>query len=90
VLSYQTRLGRTSVIARRRGGLPGGILLKYPGLIILMPLVRLLRAFTWFAKHDQRVLLIFLFTWPMYLLAASFWSFGFLTEVWKSNADSKD
>jgi glycosyltransferase involved in cell wall biosynthesis len=90
VLSYQTRLGKTSVIARRRGSLPGGILLKYPALIILMPLVRLLRAFTWFAKHDQRVLLIFLLTWPMYLLAAAFWSFGFLSEVWKSNNGEPD
>lgn len=83
VLSYQIRLAKTSVVARRRGDLPGGLLLKYPMLIILMPLVRLLRAFIWFAKYDKRVLLIFLLTWPMYLLAASFWSFGFLTEAWK-------
>lgn len=83
VLSYQIRLAKTSVVARRRGDLPGGLLLKYPMLIILMPLVRLLRAFIWFAKYDKWVLLIFLLTWPMYLLAASFWSFGFLTEAWK-------
>jgi glycosyltransferase involved in cell wall biosynthesis len=83
VLSYQIRLGKTSVIARRRGRLPGAILLKYPSLIILMPFVRLFRAFTWFAKYDKRVLLIFLLAWPMYLLAASFWSFGFLSEVLK-------
>lgn len=85
VLSYQTRLGKTSVIARRRGGLPGSILLKYPSLIVLMPLVRLFRAFTWFAKYDKLVLLMFLLLWPMYLLAASFWSFGFLSEVLKRN-----
>jgi glycosyltransferase involved in cell wall biosynthesis len=85
VLSYQIRLGKTSVIARRRGSLPGGILLKYPTLIILMPLVRLLRAFTWFAKYDQRIFLIFLLMWPMYLLASSFWSFGFLSEAWKTD-----
>jgi glycosyltransferase involved in cell wall biosynthesis len=89
VLSYQIRLGRTSVIARRRGdGLGffgrdarGELLFKYPPLIVLMPLVRLLRAFTWFAKYDKRVFLGFLLAWPMYLLAASFWSFGFLSEV---------
>lgn len=84
VLSYQTRLGRTSLIARRRAGdLPGGILLKYPPLIILLPLVRLVRAVTWFARYDKRVLLIFLLTWPMYLLAASFWSYGFLRQWWE-------
>lgn len=84
VLSYQTRLGKTSVIARQRGGLPGGILLKYPPLILLMPFVRLFRAVTWFAKYDRKVLLVFFLIWPMYLLAASFWSFGFLSEAGKS------
>lgn len=88
VLSYQIRLGKTSVIARQRGSLPGGILLKHPTLILLMPFVRLLRAFTWFAKHDQRIFLIFLLTWPMYLLAGAFWSFGFLSEAWKSSDQS--
>jgi GT2 family glycosyltransferase len=80
VLGYQIDLGRLSAVARRRGGLPGGFLLKYPPLILLMPFVRLFRAFTWFAKHDRSVLLVFLFIWPMYLLAAGFWSFGFLSE----------
>jgi GT2 family glycosyltransferase len=83
VLSYQTRLGRTSVIARRRSDMSGGILLRYPMLVVLMPWARLLWAFTWFAKHDRRVLFMFLWTWPMYLLAASFWSFGFLSEARK-------
>jgi len=80
VLSHQIRLGRTSAVARKRGGLPGGILLKYPPLILLMPFARLLRAFKWFAKYDWKVLLKFLLIWPAYLLAASFWSFGFLRE----------
>ena len=80
ILYYQIDLGRFSAIARKRGGLPGGILLKYPPLILLMPFARLLRAFTWFAKHDKRLLLRFLLIWPAYLLATSFWSFGFLAE----------
>jgi hypothetical protein len=84
VLSYQSRLGETSVIARRRGDLPGRFLLKYPLLILLMPFVRLFRAVTWFAKHDRNVLLMFFLIWPMYLLAAGFWSFGFLREAWKT------
>ena len=83
VFYYQIDLGRFSAIARKRGGLAGGILLKYPPLILLMPFARLLRAFTWLAKHDRKVLFAFLLIWPAYLLAASFWSFGFLAECRK-------
>ncbi len=89
VLYYQIDLGRFSAIARKRGGLPGSILLKYPPLILLMPLARILRAFTWFAKHDRKVLLRFLLIWPAYLLAASFWSSGFLRECRKKNLDAR-
>jgi len=89
VLYYQIDLGRFSAIARKRGGLAGGILLKFPPLILLMPFARLLRAFTWFAKHDWKVFLRFLLIWPAYLLAASFWSFGFLTERGKKNLDPR-
>ena len=85
VLGYQINLGSLSAVARRRGGLPGGILLKYPPLILLMPFMRTYRAFLWFAKHDLHVLLVFLFIWPMYLVAAGFWSWGFLKEAWGGN-----
>jgi len=77
VLSYQISLGRCSAEARRRGGLPGDVLLRYPALISLMPFVRLARAASWFARVDRRALLIFLVISPMYLLAACYWSFGF-------------
>lgn len=77
VLSYQISLGRCSAEARRRGGLPGDVLLRYPALISLMPLVRLVRAVSWFARVDRQALLIFLLVSPMYLLAACYWSFGF-------------
>jgi len=86
VLYYQIDLGRFSAIARKRGGLAGGILLNFPPLILLMPFARLLRAFTWFAKHDGKVLLRFLLIWPAYLLAGSFWSFGFLAECRKKSS----
>ncbi|HKO96208.1 MAG TPA: glycosyltransferase [Pyrinomonadaceae bacterium] len=88
VLGYQVDLGRLSAVARRRGGLPGGFLLKYPLLVLLMPFARTWRAFVWFAKHDHSVLLLFLLIWPMYLLAATFWSFGFLSESWKGKAQT--
>lgn len=81
VLTYQVALGRTSALARRRGGLPGKILLVYPALVALMPFVRTARAARWLAKYDKRAFLLFLLIWPAYLLAASFWSFGFLEEA---------
>jgi GT2 family glycosyltransferase len=87
VLSYQLELGRTSAIARRRGGLPGKILLKYPALITLMPFVRTARAAQWLAKYDKKMLMMFFIVWPFYLLAASFWSFGFLQEVVNDSQD---
>ncbi len=82
VLGYQVDLGRLSAVARRRGGLPGSILLKYPPLVLLMPFVRTFKAMAWFARHDGRVFLLFLLIWPIYLLAAAFWSYGFLSERW--------
>ena len=77
VLSYQVSLGRCSAEARRRGGMPGDILLRYPLLIVLMPIVRVFRAASWLAKTDLRTLLMFVAISPMYFLAACFWSFGF-------------
>jgi len=77
VLSYQVSLGRCSAEARRRGGLPGDVLLRHPVLITLMPLVRLLRAAKWLARMDRKTFLMFLLISPMYLLGGCFWSVGF-------------
>ncbi|MFI5247259.1 MAG: glycosyltransferase, partial [Nitrospirales bacterium] len=81
VLFYQVDLGRHSAAARRRGGLPGQILLRHPSLILIMPFVRFKNAVKWFALHDWRTLGVFLLLSPMYLLAAFFWSVGFYREV---------
>ncbi|HXG67627.1 MAG TPA: glycosyltransferase [Blastocatellia bacterium] len=81
VLSYQVNLGRLSAMARRRGGLPGSFLLRYPALIVLMPFARLFRALQWLAAHDRRALLGLLVFWPFYLLAAGFWAFGFYQGI---------
>ena len=78
VLSYQISLGRCSAEARRRGGLPGDFLLRYPFLILLMPLVRFARAALWLAKTQREALIPLILISPMFLLAAAFWSFGFL------------
>ncbi len=77
VLSYQVSLGRWSAEARRRGGLPGDVLLRRRALIALMPFVRLARAAAWLAKTDARTFLAFLLISPMYLIAGCYWSFGF-------------
>ena len=89
VLKYQVDLGRTSAMARRRSSLPGSILLKYPPLVLLMPFVRTWNALVWFVKHDRKTLLPFLLVWPIYLLAAMFWSYGFMSEGWQRRTDSK-
>ena len=77
VLSYQVSLGRMSAIARKRAGMPGKLLLDHPILLLLMPGVRTVRAMRWLAAHDRSLLLLFLCIWPLYLLAAGFWSYGF-------------
>jgi GT2 family glycosyltransferase len=77
VLSYQVSLGRWSAQARRRGGLPGDVLLRHPSLILLMPLVRFARAAIWLARTGGQAFLAFVVISPMYLLAACYWSFGF-------------
>lgn len=89
VLSYQTRLGKTSAIARKRGAglgsLGGDVLFRYPILIGLMPFARLKNAVRWLASYDRKALLLFLLVWPLYLLAAAFWSFGFFQGVREKN-----
>jgi glycosyltransferase involved in cell wall biosynthesis len=89
VLSYQTRLGKTSAIARKRGqglgSFGGDILFRYPILIALMPFARLKNAVIWLAAHDKKALLVMLLVWPMYLIAAAFWSFGFFQGVREEN-----
>jgi glycosyltransferase involved in cell wall biosynthesis len=82
VLSYQVSLGKLSAVARRRGGLPGSFLLDYPILVLLMPFVRTFNAVKWLvAIKDKEALRVLLLLWPMYLLAATFWSYGFLQEA---------
>ena len=84
VLSHQAKLGGTSALARRRGGLAGGILLRYPALIIFMPFYRTMRAALWFFSNDRKVFVFFLAAWPLYLLAALCWSWGFMGEALKA------
>lgn len=90
VLSYQVNLGRWSAVARKRGRLPGTILLRHPALLVLMPLVRTFNAAKWLAAHDRKTFLVFLFLSPLYLLAASFWSYGFFKQVRSGSGQSHE
>jgi len=81
VLSYQISLGACSAEARRRGALPGDVLLRHPILITLMPFVRLFRAASWLVRLDLKTFLMFLLISPMYLLGSGLWSFGFFKGV---------
>ncbi|HET9531953.1 MAG TPA: glycosyltransferase [Blastocatellia bacterium] len=81
VLNYQIELGLYSARARRRGGLPGTFLLRFPGLTLLLPFARTYRAALWLARYDRGLFRTFLLIWPLYFLAASFWAYGFFTEA---------
>ena len=87
VLLYQVALGRTSAEARRRGAVIGSkrgdLLFRFPFLIALLPFVRTAHAAAWFAKYDRKTLLLFLLIWPLYFVAAAFWSYGLLQGVLK-------
>ncbi|MEK6280858.1 MAG: glycosyltransferase [Acidobacteriota bacterium] len=89
VFKYQVNLGRTAVTARRRGeglGFRGQeMLVRYPVLVALMPFARLKNAIVWLAAYDKKALLFFLLVWPMYLIAAGFWAFGFHQGVREEN-----
>lgn len=88
VFSYQVSLGQCSAEARKRGGLPGGVLLRYPALVALMPFVRLGRAASWLARTDGRSFRAFVLISPMYLVGACFWSFGFFQGAVRSRLKS--
>lgn len=81
VLTYQIDLGWSSAESRRRGGMEGNELLRYPLLITLMPFVRWARAALWLAKVDRRALPMFLLISPMYVVGAAFWSAGFFKRA---------
>ncbi|HSE97398.1 MAG TPA: glycosyltransferase [Blastocatellia bacterium] len=81
VLTYQIDLGRYSARARARGHLPGAWLLRFPALILLLPIMRTYRALAWLARYDRRLFIVFLLAWPLYLLGTCFWSYGFFLEA---------
>jgi GT2 family glycosyltransferase len=88
VLSYMYGMGRMSAAARLRGEMPGRILLRFPVLIFLTPLVRLARAGKWLLDYDTKYFVKFVILSPAYLLGCAIWSLGFFKEIADNFAES--
>ncbi len=80
LLRHQKRLGMASAEARRRTGMPGHLFVRYPVLSILLPPVRWLRASLRLLRKDLPKALLFWLLTPLYLLAATAWTVGFLSR----------
>ena len=80
LLRHQHTLGKASAEARRTTSLRGQIFVKYPWLCLGLPLVRWARAALRLARTDLKYFLVFLALSPLYLIASSAWSFGFMSK----------
>lgn len=79
---YSRLLGFHSGVARRRGGLPGQAMVRWPALApLVLPAGRALRALAWCARHARRELPFLLVYWPAYLAVAGAWAWGFRAGV---------
>jgi len=75
---YSRLLGFHSGVARRRGGLPGQLFVRWPALApVLLPFGRTLRAFLWCGRHARAELPFLLLYAPAYLAMAGVWAVGF-------------
>jgi len=79
---YSRLLGFHSGAARRRGGLPGQLLVRWPELApLLLPPGRTLRAFVWCARNAPQEIPFLVLVWPAYLAMAGVWALGFRAGV---------
>jgi len=79
---YSRLLGFHSGAARRRGGLPGQLLVRWPVLApLLLPPGRTLRAFLWCARNAPQEIPFLVLFWPAYLAVAGVWALGFRAGV---------
>lgn len=74
---YLGVLGRASGAARRRGGLPGQALVRWPVLALGLPIVRTVRALAWCARFSPGDFRFLLLAWPAYLAMAGVWAAAF-------------
>jgi glycosyltransferase involved in cell wall biosynthesis len=80
LFAHQKRLGMASAEARRVSTLKGKIFTKIPVLGIFIPCLRWCRASVGLLCHDPKTLLLFWLLTPVYLLAVTAWTLGFLTK----------
>lgn len=87
---YSRLLGFHSGVARRRGGLPGQMLVRWPLLApVVLPLGRTARAFAWCARHARGELPFLAVFWPAYLAMAGVWAVGFQAGVRDRDDDTQ-
>jgi glycosyltransferase involved in cell wall biosynthesis len=80
LLRHQHTLGKASAEARRTTNLRGQIFVKYPWLCLGLPLARWARAALRLLRTDLKYFWVFLALTPLYLIASSAWSFGFISK----------
>ena len=87
---YSRLLGFHSGVARRRGGLPGQMLVRWPWLaLLLLPPGRTLRALLWCGRNARQELPFLVLFWPAYLAMASVWAWGFRAGVRDPTTDDE-
>jgi GT2 family glycosyltransferase len=78
---YLRVLGLASGRARRRGGLPGQSVVRFPLLAFGLPFARTARALAWTARHAPEDFRFLLLAWPAYLVMAGIWAGAFYAGV---------
>ena len=78
---YLRVLGVASGAVRRRGGLPGQALVRWPALSVGLPFARTARALVWCARYSRRDLAFLLVAWPAYFAMAAVWAGAFYRGV---------
>ncbi|MBN1779904.1 glycosyltransferase [bacterium] len=78
MFQHQLRLGRASAHARRISTLPGGLFVRFPFLCPVLPFVRWIRAVMRLVKTNRGLLFRFLLLTPLYLMATTAWTIGFM------------
>lgn len=77
---HQLRLGRASAQARRISTLPGRTFVQHPWLCIILPPVRWIRASMRLIKKDIKLLCLFWALTPLYIVASTAWTIGFMQK----------
>ncbi len=82
-LEHHRRFGQYSAYVRKRVHLSGSIFVRFPVLILGMPVVRSGLIFLRLLRYNQRLLADFFVVFPLFFAGISVWSWGFLKEAVK-------